>query len=372
MAGGSRAKSPRALLSRMLLRRAAAKAGVPGVYARLLYTRPEVSAERKLLRRGALLVALLGFVMIVFWLERENLRDAADGHVSFSDIVYFTFVTVTTVGYGDIVPVGDRARLVDALLVTPIRIFVWFILLGTAYEFVFQRILEDLRMNALRESLNEHIVIFGFGYSGRVAAREMAAQGVPRDNIVVIDQRPERLEDAAREGYVGLLGDATRDAVLREARVATAKALLVCVSRDDTTVLAVLTARSMNERARIVASVRDEENLKLVRKAGADEVVSPAKVAGFLIADAVGSRYTTRFVSDILSSRGGELRIAERAALPAEVGKRIDEVRGRLVVAIERGGAIHGFWDTPAETIRAGDLVFAIESRHAAGGEEGA
>ncbi|MEO8143944.1 MAG: potassium channel family protein [Betaproteobacteria bacterium] len=360
----SRHRTPRSLLDRMLLRRAAAKSsGQSSAYVRLLYTRPEASPERKLVLRLLLVAALLGFTMLVFWLERENLRDAADGHVSFADIVYFTFVTVTTVGYGDIVPVGERARLLDALLVTPIRIFVWFVFLGTAYEFVVQRIIEDFRMNALRQALQDHIVICGFGYSGRVAAREMTAQGHAADRIVVIDLLPERLEDAAAQGYIGLRGDATRDVVLREALIAKAKAVLVCVARDDTTVLAVLSARSVNTRARIIASVRDEENLALIRKAGADEVVSPSKIAGFLIADAVSSKYTTRFVSDILTTRGGELRIVERAALPAEVGKCMREVEGRLVVAIERNGTMRGFWNAPAERIQEGDLVFAIESR---------
>lgn len=350
----------RAALRRMLLRRG----GTPGTaYARLLYQRPAVSAERKLARRLALVLALFALVMTVFWLERENLKDFADGVVSFSDVVYFTMVTVTTVGYGDIVPIGERARLIDALLVTPVRIFVWFIFLGTAYEFVFQRIVEDLRMNALRDQLQDHVIVCGFGYAGRVAAREVAAQGVPRERIVAVELRPERLEDCAAAGYIGLRGDATSEAVMKEAGAAKARAILMALSRDDTTVLAVLTARGLNERVRIIALARDEENIKLVRKAGADEVVSPSRIGGFLLADAVGSRYTTRFISDILTARGGELRIAERRALPDEVGKRMDEVRGRLVVAIERDGAVHGFWNAPDEIIRAADLVFAIEPR---------
>ena len=356
-------RTPRALLNRMLLRRAAAKgAGQAGGYTRLLFTRPQVSAERKLATRFVLVVVLLALTMLVFWLDRGNLRDAADGQVSFADIVYFTLVTVTTVGYGDIVPVGERARLLDALLVTPVRIFVWFILLGTAYEFVLQRIVEDMRMNALRESLKDHVVVCGFGYSGRIAAREVVAQGIPAEQVVVIEQRPERLEDAAAEGFIGLRGDASREAALREAGVRAAKAVLVCLSRDDATVLTVLTARSLNEGARILASVMDEENLKLVRKAGADEVVSPAKIAGFLLADAVNSRYTTRFISDILSARGGQLRIAERKAVPAEIGQRMCDVPGRLIVAIEREGRILGFWNAAEERIGERDTVFAIEA----------
>jgi voltage-gated potassium channel len=355
----------RAALQRMLLRRAlAARSRAGEGFPKLLYTRPEVSPERTLAVRALVVVGLIGLVILVFWLDRDELRDAADGHVSFTDVVYFTFVTITTVGYGDIVPVGDRARLIDALLVTPVRLFVLFIFIGTAYELVIQRIIEDMRMNALQESLRDHVLICGFGYSGRTAARELVAKGHAKERIVVIDPRPDRLEEAAQAGHIGLRGDATRDAVLREARVGAAKAVLVCVSRDDTAVLVTLTARSLAARARIVAEIREEENFSLARKAGADEVVSPGRLAGFLIADAVESRYTTRFIADILTARGGRLAIAERRALPEEVGRPISGVKGKLVVAIERGGELRGFWDCPDEVIREGDLVFAIEPQH--------
>jgi len=344
----------------MLLRRAAGKSGA---YTRLLYQQTEASPEKKLVRRLLIVLLLLSLVATVFWLDRANLRDASDGEVSLTDVVYFTMVTVTTVGYGDIVPVGDRARMIDALLVTPVRILVWLIFLGTAYEFVFQRIIEDLRMNALRESLVDHIIICGFGYAGRIAAREIASRERGAERVVVVDLRPERLEDAAGAGYVGLRGDATSEAVMREAGVQKAGAVLVALSRDDSTVLAVLTARSISEKVRIIALVRDEENMKLVRKAGADEVVSPARIGGFLLADAVSSRYTTRFISDILTARGGELRIAERPALSEEIGRSMADVPGRLIVAVERNGAILGFWNSAEELIREGDLVFAIEGR---------
>jgi voltage-gated potassium channel len=356
-------RGARALVKRMLLRRAvtARTHGAEEAFPKLLYTKPAVSAERTLAVRATIVIGLLLLVMLVFWLDRENLRDAADGVVSFTDVVYFTFVTVTTVGYGDIVPVGDRARLIDALLVTPVRLFVLFIFIGTAYEFVFQRIIEDMRMDALQDSLSDHVVICGFGYAGRTAAREMVAKGYQKNHIVVVDVRSEPLEEAAQAGYIGLRGDATRDIVMQEARVASARAVLVCVSRDDTAVLVTLTARSINGKARIVAAIRDEENLSLARKAGADEVISPGKLAGFLIADAVESRYTMRFITDILTSRGGKIQIVERKALPEEVGQTISSVKGKLLVAIERDGNIQGFWDHPDEVIQGDDLVFAIE-----------
>jgi len=335
--------------------------GLTGEKSRLLYTGAAASPARKLLFRAGLVAALLLFTMVVFWLDKAGLRDSLDGDISITDIVYFAFVTVTTVGYGDIVPVSDRARLIDALLVTPIRMFVWFIFLGTAYEFVIRRIVEDFRMNAIQRRLESHIIVCGFGFSGRVAARELVAKGQSKDRIVVIDTQSERLEGAGEAGYIGLRGDATKEVTLREARLETARAVLICLAPDNTAALAVLTARSLNENVRIVALVQDEENQQLMRRAGADEVVIPAKMAGFLAADAVESRYTTRFVSDVLSSRGGTLKIIERRAMAGEIGRRFRDVPERLVVAVEREKTIIGFWDHPDETIRDGDLVFAIE-----------
>lgn len=354
----------RRLLRRDWLRRDIASRfdrGITGEGARLLYAGVSASPERKLVIRAGLVFGLFAFAMLVFWLDRAGLHDSLDGEVSFSDIVYFTFVTVTTVGYGDIVPVSDRARLIDALLVTPIRIFVWFVFLGTAYEFIVRRVIEDFRMNAIQQRLESHVIVCGFGFSGRVAAREMVAKGQPKEKIIVIDTRPDRLELAAEAGHIGLRGDASREATLREARVGSARAALICLSPDNTAALTVLTVRSLNEDIRIIVLVQDEENQQLMRRAGADEVVVPAKLAGFLAADAVASRYTTRFVSDILSSSGGMLRIVERRASPAEVGRPFRDVPKQLVVAVEREGKIIGFWDHPDEKIREGDVVFAIE-----------
>ena len=72
--------------------------------------------------RAALVLGLLAFAILVHWLERDGLKDHHDGHVSFLDVVYFTMISITTTGYGDIVPVATHTRMFDALVVTPIRI----------------------------------------------------------------------------------------------------------------------------------------------------------------------------------------------------------------------------------------------------------
>jgi voltage-gated potassium channel len=88
-----------------------------------------------LLMRIALALALISVAILGHWLDRTGLRDNVDGEISLADILYFTMITVTTVGYGDIVPVTPQARMFDTTVLTPIRLFVWLIFLGTAYEF---------------------------------------------------------------------------------------------------------------------------------------------------------------------------------------------------------------------------------------------
>ena len=92
-----------------------------------LYIKSGHSPERVLLHRIGLILGLIGLVLLIFWLDRDGIKDTHDGHMSFSDVAYFTAVTITTVGYGDIVPTSDRARMVDTIFVTPLRLIIWFI-----------------------------------------------------------------------------------------------------------------------------------------------------------------------------------------------------------------------------------------------------
>ncbi len=147
---------------------------------------PEVTLA---LRAGFVLL-LIASVFLVFLVDRDGLRDQIDGHISVSDVFYFTMVTITTVGYGDIVPVSDQARLIDAFFVTPVRVFVWLIFLGTAYQLIIQRLIEEWRMLRLQRELKDHVILCGYGHSGSIAAKELLLRGWAPDAIVVID--PDR------------------------------------------------------------------------------------------------------------------------------------------------------------------------------------
>jgi hypothetical protein len=123
--------------------------------------------------RVAAVVGLIAFLILFHWLEREGLKDTHDGHVSFLDVIYFTMISATTTGYGDIVPVTENTRMFDALVVTPIRIFFLLIFIGSAYIFVARRSWESFLMRRIQRDLRDHIVVAGHGTKNGRAVKEL-------------------------------------------------------------------------------------------------------------------------------------------------------------------------------------------------------
>ena len=312
------------------------------------------------------MTGLVALFTLVFYFDRDALKDSLDGHVSGVDVIYFTIVTLASVGYGDITPVTDQLRLIDAIFIGPVRFAIWFIFLGTAYQFVVQKVMEDLRLARLQRTLNDHVIICGFGDSGGVAAAEILASGRKADHVIVVDRDEAAVKAAADIGHIGLCGDSTLQKTLAEAGVARARAVIVCVGRDDTAVLTILTVRQFNTRAKIICSAKEEENIALLKQAGADTVIQPARVSGYLLADALENSFVAEYVSDLLT-RGGNVRLCERPARPDEVGRPLRDLADGLGVRIHRGGDVIGFWQIDKAIVRDGDILLLITPESAAG-----
>lgn len=309
--------------------------------------------------RALLVFALIGIALAGHWFDREGLRDNVDNQVSFIDVVYFTTITVATVGYGDIVPVTDQARLFDTFVVTPIRLFIWLIFLGTAYDYIFKRIWDRWRMQKIHRELRGHCLVCGYGSSGEAAVAELCRGGSDPLHVVVIDTDAERVAKAVAFGVTGLVGDATHNEVLSAARIETAANVLVCIGRDDTAALVVLSARTLAPKAHVAAIVTSAENEGLVRQAGASVVVNPVDLGGQLLARATGNAHVVEYVTDLVTN-SGQVCLQERTVASAEVGKALGDLTTGLGVRIMRDGAAIGFWDTAATSLRAGDIVVEI------------
>jgi voltage-gated potassium channel len=317
-------------------------------------TGPLVQVARRLL--AALLC--LAVTVVLVYVQRKGYHDAAGGTLSFLDAVYYSTVTLSTTGYGDIVPYSDAARLTTTLLVTPLRIVFLIILVGTTLEVLTERTREQFRITRWRKSVRDHVVIVGFGTKGRSAALTLCGRGVPADRIVVVDHNHKALHGATEAGYVAVAGDATRSEVLKRAEVQRARQIVISAERDDTAVLVALTARQLNASAHVVAAVREEENAPLLRQSGADSVITSSGAAGRLLGLSVLSPSVGRVMDDLITYGSG-LDLVERPVEPSEAGLAPREV-GDLVVQVKRGGELLDHDDPRAGPLREGDRLITI------------
>ena len=289
--------------------------------------------------RGAIASLLFVIAFMLLWFDRAGLRDNVDNHLSIIDVIYFTMITVSTVGYGDIIPVTERARFIDAFLITPIRIFVWLIFLGTAAEFLFKRSWEKWRMRRIQQTLHDHIVLAGFGRSGQKALEELLADGTEIGSVVVIDDDPETIELAKESGVATIRGDATRDEVQKAVHIERAQSLIVSCGRDDTSVLAVLTARHLAPDLRIAVAIRNSDNEDLARQAGANIVVNPVSFTGLLLASTRHSEHLAEYLTDLATCEG-RVRLREREATKDEIGRLLRDVCDGRALRLYRGQKI--------------------------------
>ncbi len=335
------------------------RTSVKSVKGPRFYRRSNVPVSAQLGLRVVAALTLIGIALAGHWFDREGLRDNTDGRVSFVDVIYFTMITVTTVGYGDIVPVTDRARLFDTFVVTPVRVFVWLIFLGSAYSFLLRNTWERWRMATIQRRLNDHTIICGYGATGAEAAAELVRRGCLPGEIVVVDEAEEPLEAAAELGYATVHGDGTHNAVLEAAGIGRARALIVTPSRDDTAVLIALTARRLAPRVPVAVSIQAAENEVLAQDAGASVIVNPVSFGGQLLAGVTVGPHIAEYVADLVTSHG-RIALHERPVAPDEVGRRLRDITHGHGLRIYRDGEPIGFWEAEAESLRAGDVIIEV------------
>ena len=325
----------------------------------VLRRKPRITGWLSLGWRLVAMAALLGILILIHWVERDGLKDTHDGSVSFLDVIYFTMISATTTGYGDIVPVTDRTRMFDAIVVTPIRILFLLILAGSAYSFVARRSWERLVMKRIQRTLCDHIIVAGFGTKNTRAVKELIDLGSDPEDIVVIDTNDDRLEKAKAMGCTVLKADATRDETLKAVHVDRAKLMIISAGRDDTSILICLTARHHAPDLRISVAVNAEDNEIPAKRAGADVVVNPLDFAGLLLATTHGGQHIADYLAD-LASREGRVQLIERDIKPEEVGQSLKEISDGLGLRIIRDGTPYGFWRPQVEKLEAGDIIMEI------------
>lgn len=307
-------------------------------------------------------VGLLATIVLLVYLDRDGYRDNAfpDGEVDLLDTVYYSTVTLTTTGYGDIAPVSPAARFVNATLVTPLRIMFLILLVGTTLEVLATQGREQLRINRWRKRMHDHVIVVGYGTKGRSAVKTLVDNGVDQQEIIVIDPDHAASTEAQGDGMACVVGDASRREVLERATIREARQIVVTADRDDSAVLVTLMARQLNPEAYIVVAVRESQNVDLVKQSGADATVTSSDAVGRLLGLSTVSPALGSVLEDLLTTGAG-LEVAERDVQPFEVGKSCQQLDDQAIGVIRRGHLFR-YFDPAVTQLELGDKLIVVRS----------
>jgi voltage-gated potassium channel len=290
---------------------------------------------------------------------------------SFTEALYMTVITLTTVGYREVRPLDMSGQLwTIVLLITGVGTL--FYAAVSSVELVVEGTIRGYfgrrRMEAAIGKLKGHQILCGYGRVGRQVAAEFASDDVP---FVIIEQDPETVAECVEEGYLVVLGEASDDVVLEEAGVRRARGLVAAVDSDADNVFVVLSARKINPQLHIVARASSDESAAKLEMAGADRTLSPYAVGGRRLASLATQPMIVDFL-DIVTrgEKGIEFRLEEfdvpedSSIADRTIGElRIGERTGAMILATRNK---EGTFDTTPyanDRLRAGDTLIVLGTR---------
>jgi len=269
-----------------------------------------LASRRRVIMALVVLVTVLGVGATGYWYLAWLQRP---GHWSFSECVYMTAITITTVGYDeslDLDTIAGSRTWTLALLVFGISANLYVVSSITSFfvESDFGNIRRYRRQQRHMKEIHGHYIVCGVGSTGTHVAGELRAVG---ETIVCIDQDEHVLEELAAEGVLTLHGDATDDDVLERAGLMRARGIVATMDDDKTNMFVVVTARQTNPTIRIVTKAVFASAIPKLRRAGADAVVSPAFIGGMRLASEMVRPQVVAFLDEMLRDKDANLRIEE-------------------------------------------------------------
>lgn len=232
---------------------------------------------------------------------------------SWIDAFYMTIITVTTVGFSEVRPMGPQGKIFTVLLIIT-SVFIVGFAISVITEYILSRnslqLLKKKRVKNTIEKLSNHVVVCGFGRNGMQAAQRLKAYKTP---FVVIERDKELIEKYDNE-ILFVEGDANDDEVLLEAGINRAQSLITALPDDATNLFVVLSARQLNEKLFIISRASLVNSQKKLILAGANKVIMPDKIGGDHMASLVVMPDLITFM-DKLSMEGGDTTNLEEVAI---------------------------------------------------------
>jgi voltage-gated potassium channel len=254
--------------------------------------------------------------LIVMFLLLAMLGLGTGGYVliegwSFTDALYMTIITMTTIGYGETQPLSPVGRWFTIGLIM-FGVVIASYTVGAVIELFtsaeFRSHLHIQRRRKLMQNITHHCLICGFGRMGRSLGHELKRRGAP---FIVIDQNTDVIERCHQLGYPAILGNAADERILGEAGIERAESLVAAANSDAENVFIVLTAKSLNPRLRIIARCNSEASIPKLETAGAHTVISPYSLAGRRIAQTLTHPNVMSFLDGMLDFGDHQMRLEE-------------------------------------------------------------
>jgi voltage-gated potassium channel len=273
--------------------------------------------------------------------------------------LYWTFVTIGTVGYGDYSPETSAGMIFTiTLIVFGIGTF------ALAIEAMVDLLLKRQQMRFLgliRVEKSLHVVVCGWTESTLECIKEIGKE----NEIFILDEDETVRNHAIKNGASFVHGDPTRIKDLEKANVQGAKAVIVDLQSDSKTIHCILGVRELDNNVRIIAEVERYENIEQVKMAGASQIISPFVISGRLMYKSIDDGYEAMFVQDVLAEhREREMREVKVNPESKFVGKTIleadiHEKTGVVMVGIGKQGKLT--IDPPRDfIIEEGDIILGI------------
>lgn len=280
------------------------------------------------------------------------------------DAVYQTVTTISTVGFREVEPLDGAGQVFTIVLILAgvgAAFYAFGVLIETVIEGRLNELLGRRRMERSIASLQDHVVICGWGRVGQAIAAEVVEAG---RRLVVVEQDEGRLVDVR---HPAVIGDATEDAILVRAGIDTASALVAAVDSDAENSFIALSARTMRPDLFIVARSKGVDAEAKLRRAGADRVVNPQSIGGSRMAAFVLRPHVAEFVDVVMHERTLEFRLEEVDVTEASpiVGlslrdSHLRDRTGALVLALRHPDGVFQTNPTPETEFRAGHVIIAI------------
>jgi voltage-gated potassium channel len=283
------------------------------------------------------------------------------------DAFYMTLITISTVGYAEVHPLSHAGRVFNSFLIF-FGVTIMLLAVGGMTQAIIELELNQFfgkrRNKKMIDQLHDHYIVCGFGRVGRGAAHELQRAGVP---FLVVDNNPDRMEWAIKDGMLAVLADATDDETLKAAGLLRARGLIATLQSDADNLFVILSAKALHPTLKVAARISSEQSERKMRLAGADYVFAPYDITGNRMAQVMLKPHVFQFIDFTTKGMGLDVGIeqvrvtaksefASKSLLDTQMRKDL----GVIVLAIRKSDGRMLFNPAPEAEIEAGDYLIVM------------